>query len=565
MKKIFQIAIYDFKRLLLNPFTIIAMAVVFAVCFITGLTYKIPTAPQYTINISGESVGEVYSDFMSYNSSIDSKSTLDRNITQAAKYISVQNTCNDYQTLVQIKNDFDKIREEVIKYNTLNNTQSNLQYVQTLFNNCAGELHNFVSYFKNLDEFGSRVIFTNAQFAALEDASNFFYELAQQNTTTAKTEEILKELYTKQSKIDVISNTVSNNGVHDLKLDNAKLTELQENYINKANAKTDSIRKEIERLYDLYQPQDTEHVSEMLSLMKNYKLTTESAKQGIIFELELILKNHFGNVDNLYLHNEVLEEDTKVALTKINYLLEDKELYYTQHQSALNFNTASYQVSAYDHTYFIISIIGFLNILFGIFCAYKLFGLDRRNGKMDVILSQNVTYNQTFAGKFTAIVFVTTFLQTFYMFFALIWGLIFYPSLPNMILAVFNLGSAYTIHPFLFLLIKFAGIELQVIFYAVITIFLMNVSRRFDLMFAVSILLFVVATICNIYLNNVFVYCLFPFIHADITSFLGGGTMMTGFLKTSLYSYGNFFISLAYYVVVVGLFYNLTNQLFKRN
>jgi ABC-type transport system involved in multi-copper enzyme maturation permease subunit len=219
----------------------------------------------------------------------------------------------------------------------------------------------------------------------------------------------------------------------------------------------------------------------------------------------------------------------------------------------------------YDHAYFIISIVGFITILVGIFCAYKLFGQDRKNGKMDLLLSQNVTFNQVFVAKFIAIVLITSFYLALFSILSLIWGALIYGSLPNAMLAVFNLTNVYTIHPFMFFLIKVIGIELQVIFYSIITIFLMNVSRKFELCFGISAGLFVVATICNIFLNGAFVYCLFPFIHADLTSFLGGATMSTGFLKTSLYTYGNFLISVLYYLVVVALLFNFTKQLFKKN
>ena len=184
--------------------------------------------------------------------------------------------------------------------------------------------------------------------------------------------------------------------------------------------------------------------------------------------------------------------------------MNDSSVYYTQYQQPLNFNTASYQVSVYDHAYFVISIIGFLTILFGIFCTYKLFGLDRRNGKIDIILSQKVSFNEVFLGKFLAVILTTSFVLGLYSVFSLTWGFIAYPALANNILAVFNLSSAYTINPFLFFLIKLIGIELQVIFYSTITVFALNLSRKFELCFGISIAIFVAATICNIFFNGNF-------------------------------------------------------------
>ena len=310
---------------------------------------------------------------------------------------------------------------------------------------------------------------------------------------------------------------------------------------------------------------NSEDLEEMKSLATNYKLTCESAKYGVIYEFRLVLENHYGKVNNIQGYDEIYKEETRVALTKINHFLQDESIYYTQYQSALNFNIASYKVSSFDYTYFMLSIVGFLTILFGIFLAYKFFGLDRKHGKIDILISQNATFNQVFAGQFLAIFYCTSFCIASFTLINFIWGALMYSFLPGTMIAVFNLDTIYFISPFVFLLIKMLGIQLQVVFYSTITIFIMNLSRKFELNLAIALLLFAVATICNIFLNNIFVYCLLPFIHSDLTSFLGGGIMQAGFLQTPLYASGNFFISLAYYSVVVISLYTFTKQLFKKN
>ena len=560
MRKIFKIASYDFKRLIVNPFTIGTMILVLLVCLITGLVYKIEPTPAYSATTIGSTTREVYNNFMSTNENCDNKLSLDNILSDAQKMLDIQQECTDYNDFIDINSRFQDIYYEIIKYHTTGSCtyteNDNIDEIKT----ATYLLNDFVNYFENLGEFQSDIIFEKDEFETLKTIEDYFYQkvfLDEPITTT------LNDLYENLSMFDSLNSVVKS--VFVWNVDTELLEKYQTEYINKAAAKNQNILAEIISVNDSTTSYDTTHISELTSLITNYKLTCESAKYSIIYELRLSLERHFGNLENLYHYAPISLEDTKLELVKTNYFLNDESLYYTQYQVPLNFNNASYEVTLYDHAYFIISIIGFLTILFGIYASYKLFGLDRRNGKMDTILSQNVTFNQVFTAKFLAIVFSTSFVLAVYAVLSLTWGSLLFPSLPNGMLAVFNSTTCYVINPFLFFLIKLIGIELQVIFYSVITIFMMNISRKFELTFGISVAIFVIATICNIFLNGSLAYCLFPFIHADLTSFLGGATMQTGFLKTAMYSYGNFYISLVYYLVVVVLLYNFTKQLFKKN
>lgn len=560
MRKIFKIASYDFKRLIVNPFTIGTMILVLLVCLITGLVYKIEPTPAYSATTIGSTTREVYNNFMSTNENCDNKLSLDNILSDAQKMLDIQQECTDYDDFIDINSRFQDIYYEIIKYHTTGSCtyteNNNIDEIKT----ATYLLNDFVNYFENLGEFQSDIIFEKDEFETLKTIEDYFYQKVFLDEPIATT---LNDLYENLSMFDSLNSVVKS--VFVWNVDTELLEKYQTEYINKAAAKNQNILAEIISVNDSTTSYDTTHISELTSLITNYKLTCESAKYSIIYELRLSLERHFGNLENLYHYAPISIEDTKLELVKTNYFLNDESLYYTQYQVPLNFNNASYEVTLYDHAYFIISIIGFLTILFGIYASYKLFGLDRRNGKMDTILSQNVTFNQVFTAKFLAIVFSTSFVLAVYAVLSLTWGSLLFPSLPNGMLAVFNSTTCYVINPFLFFLIKLIGIELQVIFYSVITIFMMNISRKFELTFGISVAIFVIATICNIFLNGSLAYCLFPFIHADLTSFLGGATMQTGFLKTAMYSYGNFYISLVYYLVVVVLLYNFTKQLFKKN
>lgn len=569
MKKIFQIASYDYKRLLLNPFMLGSMILILIALFIITVYSPVQPTPLYSANVAGETTKEVYDNFNLTISENETRGEYLKNLEEAEEFLSIQTECQDSTKLENLRDVFDKIQIQMRKYilpphvNTYTENGS-LQEVET----AVEQLENFIQTYKTSAHFQSNIYFYTEDFAMLENSSNFLYQVI---SSSESIENKVAKMSDNLSMFDNIKNAISSKVV--LQIGENMLTNLRTNYIETAKQRLGSetpynvegsIEFEMEKLSN-QTIGDFKHKDDMLALVTSFKLTCESAKKGVENELLLLIKTHFKNLDKLYSFEDCREENIKVELAKINYYLHDTNLYYSQSQQPLNFNSASYEITAYDRAYYAISVVGFLDIIFAIFCAYKLFGRDRKNGKMDVILSQNVTYGQVFAGKVLAIFFITGFTLALYAMSMLLFSIIVYPTLPGTILAVFNLSTTYTIHPFAFLLIKLITIELQAMFYAVLCVFVMNLSRKFDIGFAAMLVVFALATVLNIYLNGSLVYCLLPFIHADLSRMLGGGTMDTGFLVTSLYSSGNFVISLVYYLVVVVLLYTFTKQLFKKN
>ena len=548
-----------------NPITLVALVIILGVCFITGLVYRIPTTPLITATTESSTTRTVYKDFkISTKTSFDSKVKLDAIMSEAQDIIETQksDSCFEYSNLISILDDIEN-KKIVIELQGqhdyhISKYTDHEPYDISDITSVASQLQTFVGNFQNLKEYQSRLIMTESEFSNLEQITNFLVE------TTAQTD-VLKALEDLYDNINYFKVLQSYRNLKLLTIDNSILAEFETKYIETATSKLTKIVHEMEKVFD-ETPNEyyTANLDEMKSLITNYKVVVEQTRQAIKNEIGIILRRVSGG-HKLYNNENQSVETMQNTLIEAAFYISNDDVYYNQYQRPLNFGTASSSVTAYDHTYFIISIIGFLNILFGIFCAYKLFGRDRKNGKLDLLLSQKVKFGEVFAGKFFAIFFCTSFVLSCFTVLSFIWGSILYAFLPNSIFAVFNLQSGYCIAPIFFLLLKVIGIELQVIFWAVFTIFMMNMSRKFELFFGISIAIFVLATIGNILLNGQLWYCLLPFVHIDLTSFLGGATMDSGFLVTSLYASGNFFISLAYYTVIVGLLYNFTRQLFRKN
>lgn len=564
MKKTFKIANYDFKRLMFNPITLIGMVVIFAITFVAGLIVQPKNTPVYSATTYGVSATQIFNEFANGASNKeDTKRNLLKHIDQAEEYLEIQDDvyCLEYDNLVGLSTNLQNLKVQVDKY------AAGLGYTITInqIKSTTTSLKNFVEEYSALPEFSTKLIFTKTQFQKLQTYAHILSTAANSSSVL---ETVLENLDAQSDAFEDF--TLLTTQLTRWTIDAKSVATFRQNYIAKATAKTNKIYEAMEELassasHETDSKKAAQNVSKMRSLITNYKFTCENARKAVEAELHLLLKKHASNYSKLYNYTNFYTEDLKMDLALINYHLNQDDLCFKQYQTPLNFNQASYKTTAFDYTTFALGIVGLLTCAFAIFAAYKLFGRDRKAGKMDLLFAQNATFSQVYWGKFLAILYSIFFCLSSFAVASLLWGMIRYGFVAQPILLVFNTTKAYTISPIVMLLIKLFSMALQAVFWAVLTIFLMNISRKFELMFGIAIGLFVFATLGNHFLNTQLWYCLLPFIHTDITPFLGGATMKTGFLASSLYTHGNFYISLIYCIVVIVLLFAFTKQLFKKN
>ena len=551
--KTLKIAFYDFKRLILNPITGIGLLVVLIACTIAGIFFKPEQAESLSLCYDTQNATSAYSSFYSSTNTEDTKLYLDNIIQDNLDIINAQLNSNDIKTFDNLKSNIMSVYNKIKNYENFPTATppftDNSQDIST-----TNSLKNFIDYYKNSEIFESTLYFTESDFAILEN----LYETLSLITPSNSDSEI-RAMYDKVWENRQIFSTFESFEPLNWQVDSTTLKNYKTMYVDNVSSQLANIDNEIKKIYD------TTEMDNIGQLILNYKNKVVNANNGLKAQLYLKLSNSLSNY-SLFLGYETQEEaDLRQQIAISNYILQDESLYYQEYLSPLSFNKASSTITAYDFAYFQMCLIGFLLIIASIYFTYKLFGQDRKNGKMDVVLSQNVTFSNVFNGKFIAITLSASFILLLYTVIFLLAGYLVYGFTFTPILAVFNLSSAYVINPILYLLIKYLCIILQVTFYVIITMFFMNISRKFEVMLGISLGVFALGFVCNIFLSGFFIYALFPFAHTDLFSYFGSGTSEIGFLNTMLISSGNFFISILYYFVITIAFYNFTSQLFRKN
>ena len=553
--KILKIAFYDMKRLLKNPITLFACLGVLIVSIIIGFCFSPTITPALTLAYETEdsTAESLYDDFKKSTFDDDTKLLLDDTLYHNLQILRAENS-NDLATT------FNSLKESLLDLMTraeayyISDTVPTSDIISTDVA-IKNDFANFLNEINETEFYYRSIHFTENEMETLNSVSEIL-----NNLTETTEQEQIKNMYKLVWEGNRTINSALAISPKQVEFSDEIYEDLQTTYYSNVVTKLGLINDEIEEIYTTSKDYDS-----LKSLILNYKNQVISAEKGLKIELYYLMDESGITGEELSEFDNSPREEINQELALISFQLEDDSLAYKDYLSPMNFNTAYGEENAYDYAYYLISIIGFMLIILAIYFTYKLFGQDRRNGKMDVILAQNVSFAKVFAGKFLAILFTTSVLLLLYAVIFLLFGYFIYGFNFTSVLSVFNYQSIMIVSPILLYFIKLLTIELQVVYFTIISIFIMNLSRKFELMLGISIAVFAVAFILNTFLSGFVAYTFFPFIHADWFTYFGGGNSNFGFLNTTIVAGGNLFISIAYYAVLMIALYNFTLQLFKKN
>ena len=551
--KTLKIAFYDFKRLIFNPITYFGIGIILILTAVLGIFYNPTITPAYSLSYESETSDELFNNFYNSNKS-DSKNNLVAIIENNKNLIDAQRTNEIATEFESVKATLDQLFGEINYYVSYPDSEILQNNVENI--NRRDEYLNFVEKVKNAEVFESTLFFTESDLEVLTNLA----DMLSSTLLPAYNNDSIRTIYAKVwAQRDLYYAFTSLEPIN-YQIDEEILNSLEESFVTNAQAKLDNIEEEYLRLY-----QNNGSLKDLESLILNYKLVAEGAGSALNDSLYIELIHSFPTYANFIGYETQEEVELMQNLTLKNSMISSEELYYENYLSPMDFNKATGEINAYDFAYYEMCIVGFVLTICAIFFVYKLFGRDRKTGKMDMVLSQNVSFYSAFGGKFLAIVFSTLFLLFLFSALYLIAGYLIYGVTFMPILTVFNYTTTFSISPILYLLIKFFCLELEILFYVILSMLIMNLSRKFELMFAISLLVFGASFVMNIFLSGFFVYTIFPFVHSNLFTFFGGGAVNFGFLTTKLVAGGSFYISITYYIVLMVALYNFTNQLFKRN
>ena len=472
--KILRIAFYDMKRLLKNPITLFACLGVLIVSIIIGFFFSPTITPALSLAYESETstAESLYDDFKKSTFDDDTKLSLDATLHHNLEILRAESNSDMATTFDNLKEGLkDLLPRAEASYISDSTPTSDLIASDVLLKN---NFTDFLNELKETEFYYRPIHFTESELKTLDSVSEILKNLS--DTTDQEQIKNMYELVWKGNKTIESALDIS---PKQIEFSDETYENLQTTYYSNVVAKLSLIDDEIEKIH-----RTSKDYENLKSLLLNYKNQVDCAEKGLKIELYYLMSESGITSKELSEYESKNREELNQKIALINFQLEDESLTYIDYLSPMNFNTAYGEENAYDYAYYLISIIGFMLIILAIYFTYKLFGQDRRNGKMDVILAQNVSFAKVFTGKFLAIVFTTSVLLLMFAVVFMLFGYFIYGFNFTTTLSVFNYQSIMLISPILLYFIKLITIELQVIYFTIISMFIMNLSRKFEKPFA---------------------------------------------------------------------------------
>ena len=184
-------------------------------------------------------------------------------------------------------------------------------------------------------------------------------------------------------------------------------------------------------------------------------------------------------------------------------------------------HTSTGKISAYDFTYFIVSVSMIAITLFAIFMITNLISTENDNGTIKMLLTRPYQRYKIITGKmFATLLFAVIFL----LFVAIVslcagWGL--YGINMTSVVTVFNGTTAMSINPILLLLIFLLCCVLKISFYIILAAMISILFKTFPASIIVNLIVYIGIIVMDIFLGGFGWYAYLPFADLMLFSYFG--------------------------------------------
>ena len=375
---------------------------------------------------------------------------------------------------------------------------------------------------EKLDEFNQNynAIMTTLKSDADKVLSTSDYKLMAQTFTNTT---ILEDMISSLQSIEYLS------------MDKDKVTQLENYYKDKIVVLNNKIVNELNELkndiefFNSKNSQDIEKIITTISKQKNLSVNT---KDLINAEINDYFLKDIPNDDisKLYGYDLVSfnKYENEEKITKIRYLIDNEKYGFEYNEVFSNDYTSGTKESAFDFTFFVMSLSTVFVTMFAIFMISNLIATENDNGTIKMILTRPYKRYKIITGKMLATLFFACVFMLFTMIvtFCAGWGL--YGVDMTNILAVFSANSAFAINPLLLLFIYLICCILKIAFFIVLATMITVLCKSFPLSIIVNFITYAVIFILNILLGGYGWYAFVPFGELMLFNYFGGAFRVFG-------------------------------------
>lgn len=576
--KLFIQTMNELKKIIMHPLTYIMLAIMVVAMSFTGIFLKTDKLDYNESKITGDSIVELYDNFYNSNEkTTDSHAFLNSQLENNKLLIEKIQQKSDKDEIVEVKDEFCDsfylLYRELYDDTTTDKPLIDLMYdlyLKTI------KFQEYMENYKKLDTLKSSLLIKDDEYKTITNLlKNVKKNLPKQseystlkdnnsvNKIKAYADAVVHNYYKSVKEVDEMVNDLS---IYEI--NPAYAIKLNDDYYLNVKSKLENIDTEIDLLYNSSTEKNDEEIKEKIEiLIWNYKLQVNSAIDCLKAQLLIDMEDQFGTKSmNKYLnYSDFNAYELKQTVAISDYYLTEKNIYQDRYLAPLNFGQSSNKVTAYDFAYHLFTIALFVIIIYIIAYVLYTFAFEKFSGKTEMFVSTSLTKTQIYFSKILALIIVSLLLVFAVSVISIILGLCIYGSPEACILAITPGGKIRILSSFRFIIEKILLSTLTIIMWLSIATTVSILIKNFYKACGVIAFIYVLALVGNSLLMPYLIWQLFPFAHFDLSIFIGGATLDSGFLVTSIYKGANIIVSYLYFFILLIALNILNYFMFKGN
>jgi len=232
--------------------------------------------------------------------------------------------------------------------------------------------------------------------------------------------------------------------------------------------------------------------------------------------------------------------------------------------------TSNFEANGYDFMYFALTLCSFVIIAYVLFLGAGMIASEQTNGTLKLLAIRPYSRNKLLFSKLLSTILIGVIFLTLSFIITLIVGGILYGTSSLPILLAFNSSIVTSVSPIVAILILYATLLIQIIFYAILSICISTLFKSSAGSIVVSILIFFASLILTMFLSSLGILKYLPFVNVNLFGYFGSNTvvsetniiarMFTATVANDMNLYISMLISMLFAVVL----YVITTAVFSK-
>ena len=518
MRKIFKMANAELSKIFMRP-SMFVLFTVLVVALVLSFLFFEPTVTSTKFEYSDGFAGKIYTNFQSDYS--DFEQDLINAKIDIFNYLDEDNdTCELFKKQFRdLDSQFNAVRVSILKVNNLYPTAEERYEICTEYTKFKEKVYETRAFMRDkIKDKYTNIFITIKDYDYLYRALTSVQDLVPSSEGIAELSrsEIVKSWQLINDSFNISELSVEVNGYEKIEIDSVMLEQLLNKYYYTNIIETNDGEIEythtgrLEELYDEVISYYTDELgsenssdSQVLAtfndkisnfydyikicsslLSKNFEVLRIGNKS----DDEIATYNGFSGVSTYSLKNDIVTYE---------YLYNNNTFAY-EYLRGFNFNTNSgTTTNAFDFSFFAMQILSALITLFVIFFACGSLSGEQNAGTLKMVALRPFTRNKLYSGKFFACFNVAMLLMLISFTASFVVGVAMYGFTASPVLVAVNASSVLTISPFVLMLLYFASLLVDIIFYISLALLISMIIKPTVISTAITSAVLIASTVIS--------------------------------------------------------------------